>query len=42
MSRTRSGSVEYLRYSIDVFDDADNLVEVLRRIADLAPAQAAL
>jgi len=35
------GVVEHLRYSIDVFDDRDNLVEVLGRLAELAIARAA-
>jgi hypothetical protein len=33
--------VESLRYSLDVFDDRDNLIEVLGRLADLAVAHAA-
>jgi hypothetical protein len=33
--------VEYLRYSLDVFDERDNLVEVLGRLADLSVAHAA-
>jgi len=33
--------IEYLRYSIDVFDERDNLIEVLGRVADLAVAHAA-
>jgi len=33
--------IEYLRYSIDVFDEGDNLVEILGRLADLAVARAA-
>jgi hypothetical protein len=37
----RREQVETLRYSIDVFDERDNLIEVLGRLADLAPAQAA-
>ncbi len=32
--------VEHLRYSLDVFDAGDNLVEVLGRVADLAVAHA--
>jgi multidrug efflux pump subunit AcrA (membrane-fusion protein) len=32
---------ENLRYSIDVFDAGDNLIEVLGRLADLDPARAA-
>ncbi len=32
---------EYLRYSIDVFDEGENLVEVLGRVADLAVAHGA-
>jgi hypothetical protein len=35
------GPVEHLRYSLDVFDEHDNLVEVLGRLADLAVAHAA-
>ncbi len=31
---------EYLRYTLDVFDERDNLVEVLGRVADLAVAHA--
>lgn len=34
-------TVENLRYSIDVYDERGNLVEVLGRLADLMPAQAA-
>ncbi len=34
-------SVEYLRYSVDVFDERDSLVEVLGRLADLSVAHAA-
>ena len=37
----RREPVETLRYSLDVFNERDNLVEVLGRLADLAPAQAA-
>ena len=37
----RRDPVETLRYSIDVFYAGDNLIEVLGRLADLAPAQAA-
>ena len=37
----RREPVESLRYSIDVYDDHDNLVEVLGRVADLAVAHAA-
>lgn len=37
----RREAVEHLRYTLDVFDASDNLVEVLGRLADLAPAQAA-
>lgn len=33
--------VEHLRYSIDVFDEGENLVEVLGRLADLSVAHAA-
>ena len=33
--------IEHLRYSIDVFDAGDNLVEVLGRLADLDAARAA-
>ncbi len=33
--------VEYLRYSVDVFDERDDLVEVLGRLADLSVAHAA-
>jgi hypothetical protein len=33
--------VEHLRYSLDVFDERENLVEVLGRLADLAVAHAA-
>jgi hypothetical protein len=33
--------VEHLRYSLDVYDERDNLVEVLGRLADLAVAHAA-
>jgi hypothetical protein len=33
--------IENLRFSIDVFDARDNLVEVLGRLADLDPARAA-
>jgi len=33
--------IENLRYSIDVFDMGDNLVDVLGRLADLDPARAA-
>ena len=36
----RKEPVETLRYSIDVFDAGDNLVEVLGRLADLAIAHA--
>lgn len=32
---------ENLRYSIDVFDERGNLIEVLGRLADLDPALAA-
>ena len=35
------GPVEHLRYSLDVFDAGDNLIEVLGRVADLAVAHAA-
>jgi hypothetical protein len=35
------GPVEHLRYSIDVYDQCDNLIEVLARLADLDPARAA-
>ena len=37
----RREPVETLRYTINVFDKSDNLVEVLDRLADLAVAQAA-
>jgi hypothetical protein len=37
----RKEPVETLRYSLDVFDARDNLVEVLGRVADLSVAQAA-
>jgi hypothetical protein len=37
----RPDPVETLRYSLDVFDARDNLVEVLGRLADLSVAQAA-
>jgi hypothetical protein len=37
----RREPVETLRYSLDVFDDRDNLIEVLGRLADLGVAQAA-
>lgn len=30
--------VEHLRYSLDVFDDRDNLIDVLGRVAHLAVA----
>ncbi len=33
--------IENLRYSIDVFDDGGNLIEVLGKLADLDPAIAA-
>ncbi len=33
--------VEHLRYSLDVFDGRDNLIEVLGRVADLVVAHAA-
>jgi hypothetical protein len=33
--------VEHLRYTLDVYDERDNLVEVLGRVADLAVAHAA-
>ncbi len=33
--------VEYLRYSVDVFDERESLVEVLGRLADLSVAHAA-
>lgn len=33
--------IEDLKYSIDVFDEGDNLVEVIGRIHDLVPARAA-
>ena len=33
--------VESLRYSVDVFDERDSLVEVLGRLADLSVAHAA-
>lgn len=35
------GPTRHLRYSLDVFDEHDSLVEVLGRLAELAPAQAA-
>jgi len=35
------GPVENLCYSIDLFDEGDNLVEVLGRLADLSVAQSA-
>jgi hypothetical protein len=37
----RPDPVETLRYSLDVFDAGDNLIEVLGRLADLSAAQAA-
>jgi hypothetical protein len=37
----RPDLVEHLRYSLDVFDERDNLIEVLGRVADLAVAHAA-
>ena len=37
----RKEPVEHLRYSIDVFDERDNLIEVLGRLADLLVAQSA-
>jgi hypothetical protein len=37
----RKEPVETLRYSLDVFDQRDNLIEVLGRLADLSAAQAA-
>jgi|HubBroStandDraft_6_1064221.scaffolds.fasta_scaffold801096_1 hypothetical protein len=33
-------TTENLRYAIEVFDERDNLVEVLRRLADLPVAHA--
>jgi len=33
--------VEYLRYSLDVYDERGSIVEVLGRLADLAVAHAA-
>jgi hypothetical protein len=40
-SKPPGGTVEYLRYTIDVYDERENLVEVLGRLADLDPARAA-
>jgi hypothetical protein len=37
----RREPVETLRYSLDLFDAGDNLIEVLGRVADLSVAQAA-
>ena len=37
----RPDPVEYLRYTLDVFDERDNFVEVFGRFADLAVAHAA-
>ena len=40
-SDANRGWVESLRYSIDVFDAHDNLIEGLGRLADFDPARAA-
>jgi hypothetical protein len=37
----RPDTVEHLRYSLDVFDERGNLIEVLARMYDLAVAHAA-
>jgi hypothetical protein len=37
----RPDAVEYLRYSLDVFDEGGNLLEILGRVADLPVAHAA-
>jgi hypothetical protein len=39
--RNASEPQEYLRYTLDVYDERENLVEVLVRLADLAVAHAA-
>jgi hypothetical protein len=37
----RHDPMEHLPFTLDVFDERDNLIEALGRLADLAPAQAA-
>ncbi len=40
-SHTPPPTVEHLRYSLDVYDERDNIIECLGRLADLSVAHAA-